>query len=107
MIVLQIEIPDFLFPYLESEPPVSADGYAPCPGAIALKLMHAPPGRANDTIHVRGGYQHRENVANPPHEFGAEFPAVVVLDKAREPPMPDAPDLHEPRVRQYRTIVKP
>jgi hypothetical protein len=29
------------------------------------------------------------------------------LDKAREPPMPDAPDLHDPRVRQYRTIVKP
>src|SRR5271165_4104502 len=66
----------------------------PCPGAVALQLMHAPAGWPANAAHVGCRDQHREDVAQPPHEMIAEFPAVVVFDEAQQAPVPDAPNVH-------------
>jgi len=53
-----------------------------------------PAGRPDHAAHVGRRDQHREDVAQPPHQIVAEFPAVVVFDEAQQAPVPDAPNVH-------------
>jgi hypothetical protein len=56
--------------------------------------MHAPAWRPDNAAHVGCRDQHREDVAQPPHQIVAKFPAVVVFDEAQQAPVPDAPNDH-------------
>jgi len=56
--------------------------------------MGAPGGRHDNTAHVGCRDQHREDVAQPPRQIVAEFPAIVVFDEAQQAPVPDAPNVH-------------
>jgi hypothetical protein len=56
--------------------------------------VHAPAGRPDNAAHVGRRDQHREDIAQPPHQIVAEFPAIVVFDEAQQAPVPDAPNDH-------------
>jgi hypothetical protein len=85
---------DFTLPNVEGQPPIAADRNAPCPGTVALELVHAPAGRPDHAVHVGRRDQHREDVAQPPHQIVAEFPAVIVFNEAQHASVPDAPNVH-------------
>ena len=71
-------------------------------GPVASKLVNAPAGRPDNAAHVGRRDQHRENVAQPPYQIVAKFPAVVVFDQAQQPPVLDAPNDH---IRVYANTV--
>ena len=76
---------------------------APRAGAVALELVNAPARRPDNAVHVGRRDQHREDVAQPPHQIITEFPAVVVFDEAQQAPVPDAPNYH---AEVYATTVQ-
>lgn len=46
--------------------------------------MHTPAGPPDNAVHVGRRDQHREDVAQPPHQIVTEFPVVVVFDDAQQ-----------------------
>jgi hypothetical protein len=89
-----IEIADFGLLNLKGQPPVAAERNAPRPGAVALELVQAPAGWPCDAAHVGRRNQHREDVAQPPHQIITEFPGIVVFNEAQQASVPDAPNKH-------------
>jgi hypothetical protein len=61
------------------------------PARSPLGLVDAPAGRPGHAAHVGRRDQHRENVAQPPHQIVAELPAVIVFNEAQQAPVRDAP----------------
>ena len=75
-------------------------------GAVAAQLVNAPAGRTNDAVHVGCRDQHSEDVAQPPHQIIAEFPAIVFFDEARQASVPDVSNDHVLRIVRFnRTPV--
>ena len=97
MVVLQIEVANFSAFEIEGQPPVAAYRNAPCPGALALKLVDAPAGRSHNLGHVGGSNQHGENTAQPLRKIRAKLPAVVIFNEPQKSLVLNAPNYHAMR----------
>src|SRR6185312_11300022 len=94
MVVLQIEIGDFFLLDFKGQPPVATDRNAPCPGAVAHKLVDAPTRRAMQRLYVARRDHRRKHPSQTRSKIVAQFAAVVVPDKAQQSPVPDTSNNH-------------
>jgi len=95
MIIDEIDIEGVAFLETEYDPPIAADGDAPEAFQIAAQAMQA---EALD-VHVvnrDGGIQAAEQADDLLDQIGPQLAAVVMLEEASEPTMPNASD-HEPK----------
>jgi hypothetical protein len=107
MIILYIQMLDFVVDHVKRDPPVTADRNTPGPGPVARKLVRTPPRRASYLAHVLRHDQYGDNFPYSIDQIPPNTSGIVILDETPEASVAHATDMHIYTVRYNRTWIKP
>src|SRR6185437_16992343 len=89
VVVLQIEIANFVALQRERDPPIPRRGDTPRPGAVARQPVDAPTRRAPHALNFDRGDQHGENSTHSADKVGPDPASIVLLQEAPQAAMTD------------------